>query len=135
MWFVYDGDQPVCEVDGGGNVAALHTFGANGLVSRRFNSATQFYVFDPSGNGTLVLDGSANVLATSDTDEFGNTASTGYGGDPFFGFGGQWGYYFDAQDGLHLLGHRFYDRTACRFLTRDPKGRMGSVNLCAAMQN
>lgn len=127
-WFLYDGDQPVCEVDSSGNVSALNTWGANGLVSRRTNSTTLLYSFDPSGSGSLLTDGNANVIASSVADGFGNTATTATD-DPYFGFGGQWGYYYDAQDGLHLLGHRFYDRSTGRFLTRDPIGYNGGVNL------
>jgi len=107
-WFVYDGDEPVCEIDGSGNVAALHTFGVNGLVSRRYNGATGFYVFDPSGNGALLLDSNGNVATASVSDSFGNTVSTsGSVYSAFLGQGGQWGYYQDAEDGLTLLGHRF----------------------------
>jgi RHS repeat-associated protein len=37
-----------------------------------------------------------------------------------FGFAGNWGYQSDADSGLQLLGHRYYDPSTGRFLTRDP---------------
>ena len=46
------------------------------------------------------------------------------------GFGGQFGYYKDGATGLYLLGHRYYyDAGAGRFLTRDPIGYGGGMNL------
>ena len=45
------------------------------------------------------------------------------------GFGGQFGYYKDGATGLYLLGHRYYDPGTGRFLTRDPIGYGGGMNL------
>jgi len=44
------------------------------------------------------------------------------------GFGGQFGYYHDYL-GRYLLGHRFYDSFTGRFVTRDPIGYQGGINL------
>ena len=44
------------------------------------------------------------------------------------GFGGQYGYYHDFQ-GRYLLGHRYYDSYTGRFVTRDPIGYGGGINL------
>jgi RHS repeat-associated protein len=46
-------------------------------------------------------------------------ASTGTPQGPF-GFAGGHGYQEDADSGLKLLGHRYYDASTGRFLTRDP---------------
>ncbi len=48
--------------------------------------------------------------------------------DPI-GFGGQHGYYRDYTTGLYLLTHRYYDAGAGRFVTRDPIGYTGGINL------
>jgi len=45
------------------------------------------------------------------------------------GFGGQWGNYTDNETGLVLMGHRYYSPGTGRFLTRDPKGYGGGINL------
>ena len=59
------------------------------------------------------------LSATRTYDAFGNTtASSGTWRGPF-GYGGGYGYQEDAT-GLRLLGHRFYDPSIGRFLTRDP---------------
>ena len=56
---------------------------------------------------------------TNTYDAFGGvTATTGVWKGPF-GYGGSSGYQSDAS-GLMLLGHRYYDASIGRFLTRDP---------------
>ena len=54
---------------------------------------------------------------------------------PLFGFGAQWGYYTDTETGLLLLGHRYYDPSLGRFLTRDPIGYPGGINLYSYVEN
>lgn len=54
-----------------------------------------------------------------DYDAFGNvTSATGSWVGPF-GYAGGFGYQEDAT-GLKLLGHRYYDSSTGRFITRDP---------------
>jgi RHS repeat-associated protein len=57
------------------------------------------------------------------------------GGDAYGSLSGQWGGYTDAETGLTLFTHRFYDTATGRFLTRDPMGYGGGVNLYAYTQN
>jgi len=45
------------------------------------------------------------------------------------GFQGQFGAYTDNETGLVLMGHRYYSPGTGRFLTRDPKGYGGGINL------
>jgi len=52
-----------------------------------------------------------------------------------YGFGGQFGYYIDPETGLVLCGQRYYDPGAARWLTRDPLGYAGGVNLYAYCGN
>lgn len=52
-----------------------------------------------------------------------------------YGYGGQSGYYTDRETGLQLLGFRYYDPAAGRFLTRDPIGYAGGANLYAYAGN
>jgi len=52
-----------------------------------------------------------------------------------FGFGGQAGYYTDVETGLILCTNRHYDPQQGRFLTRDPLGYGGGINLYGYTQN
>jgi RHS repeat-associated protein len=111
-------DVPLVELDGKGNVVAVNTFGADGLVSRHTGSGDVFYVFDGLGNVCQRMDGLGNVLSSSFYDGYGQGVGL-VSGEPF-GYGGQWGYYTDGEVGFTLLGLRYYDGGCGRFLTRDP---------------
>ena len=130
-YFVYDGLVPVCETDTNGNVTAVNTWGANGLLARRAGGSSVFYAFDPQGSVSVRLDSSGNVLSSHCNDAWGTQVSTVATSDPYAGYGGQWGYYRDSETGLHLLGHRYYDASSGRFLNRDPIGYSGGVNMYA----
>ena len=75
------------------------------------------------------LDAGQSVLSSSTYDAYGSRAGSDASGDPYGGFGGQYGYYLDAETGLYLLGLRYYDPGTGRFLTRDPIGYAGGANL------
>ena len=55
--------------------------------------------------------------------------------DPYIGFGAQWGHAYEQDTGLYLLGEHYYDPTQNRFLTRDPIGYAGGLNLYAFVGN
>ncbi|MBV6459715.1 MAG: hypothetical protein HONBIEJF_02867 [Fimbriimonadaceae bacterium] len=68
--------------------------------------------------------GSQSISATQTYDAFGQTlGSSGSWSGPF-GYGGAFGYQSEPDSGLQLLGHRYYDPSAGRFLSRD-KARDG----------
>jgi RHS repeat-associated protein len=96
------------------------------------NTST-FYTFDPQGNVCQRLDASGTVQATFLYDAWGQVI----GKQPSnavvdtWGYKGQWGYRTESETGLLLLGHRYYDAVAGRFLTRDPIGYSGGSNLYA----
>lgn len=87
-------------------------------VSERRGSTT---TFSHSGlkNAEAQTSTAQTVSASKTYDAFGNlVASTGTWAGPF-AYGGGFGYQEDAT-GLKLLGHRYYDASIGRFLTRDP---------------
>jgi RHS repeat-associated protein len=53
------------------------------------------------------------------SDAFGNQLTSTGTWQGAFGYAGDFGYQEDAS-GLKLLGHRYYDSSTGRFLTRDP---------------
>jgi RHS repeat-associated protein len=120
-------------------VTAVNTFGANGLLSRNTGptSATSvYYTFDPQGNTCQRLDSSGNVLSSHFFDAYGAEYDqpSGTKAGPF-GYGGQWGYYTDSETNLVLLTNRYYDPARGRFLTRDPAGYGGGINLYGYVGN
>ena len=75
------------------------------------------------------------MLGTYAFDAFGLRTGTDSTTDPYAGFEGGWGYYADAETGLSLLGHRYYDTGTGRFINRDPIGYAGGSNLYAYTTN
>jgi len=135
-YYLYDGSDPVAELDASGNVQALNTFGVNGLVSRHTTAtnASVFYTFDERGNVAQRLDSNGVALSTDLYDAFGARTGTTPPSDPW-GFGAQWGYQSDAETGLVLCTNRYYDPQQGRFVTRDPIGYAGGVNLYGYVGN
>ena len=89
-------------------------------VSQRRNNATTFDLGDRLGTASRQTDAAKSTTATRSYDAFGMlVASTGTPKGPF-GFAGGHGYQEDGDTGLKLLGHRYYDPSTGRFLTRDP---------------
>ena len=135
-YFLYDGARPVCELNSSGTVTAVNTFGANGLISRATISGgtptPTYYTFDTTGSVAQRTDSSGAVTSSDLYDSFGVGLSPPP--DPF-GFGAQFGYYTDSETGLILCGQRYYDPATARWLTRDPIGYAGGMDLYAYCGN
>ncbi|HET6644084.1 MAG TPA: RHS repeat-associated core domain-containing protein [Fimbriimonadales bacterium] len=89
-----------------------------GISEQRNGVSTYFH--DGIKNAITQTNASQSVTATKRYDAFGlEVASTGTWKSPF-AYGGPWGYQEDGDAyGLKLLGHRYYDPSLGRFLSRD----------------
>ncbi len=86
-------------------------------VSERRGSVSTFN-FSGLKNAELQTSSTGVATSTKEYDAFGGlVATTGTWSGPF-GYAGDYGYQEDAS-GLKLLGHRYYDASTGRFLTRD----------------
>jgi len=89
-------------------------------ISERRSSITKFYHQNDLGTISGITNTSQSTTDTKQYDAFGLlVSSTGSTPTPF-GYAGAWGYQEDGDSGLKLLGHRYYDPSTGRFLTRDP---------------
>lgn len=132
-YFLYDGLNPLVELDSSGSVIATNTFTSQGLVSRRVSSVSVLYVFDPEGNVAQRTDSSASVLSDHLFNVHGTSLNTTLT-EPF-GYRAKFGYYTDNETNLQLLTNRYYDPATGRFLTRDPIGYAGGINLYSYVRN
>jgi RHS repeat-associated protein len=90
-------------------------------ISERRGGGSRFYHGDIK-NFVEQTDSSGQVVSSQQYDAFGNPVSaTGSWSGPF-AYGGRFGYQRDSDTSLSLLGHRYYDPSTGRFLTRDPIG-------------
>jgi RHS repeat-associated protein len=89
-----------------------------GISEQRNGVSTYFH--DGIKNAITQTNASQSVTATKRYDAFGlQVASTGTWKSPF-AYGRPWGYQEDGDAyGLKLLGHRYYDASLGRFLSRD----------------
>ena len=131
-YFLYDGLSPIIELDSSGAVTATNTFGTAGLVGRHETNSV-FYSFDAEGNVAQRSDSSGNVLGSLFFSAHGATLS-GSLTDPF-GHKAQFGYYTDTETGLQIATFRYYDPASGRFVTRDPIGFGGGINIYAHVRN
>ena len=136
VYFLYDGDTLLCEVDGtgtdAGEVRATSWWGADGLVSRSYSPAggggyDRSYVWDTKGNIALQRGGGGSVLQRTGGDAFGATG--GSSDEAVATFAGQVGGYRDSETGLVLFGQRYYDAGTGSWITRDPIAEAGGINL------
>jgi RHS repeat-associated protein len=132
-YFLYDGTKPILELDSNGTVVATNTFASGSLVSRRVSSVSVLYMFDSEGNVAQRTDAGANILSDHLFSAHGSSLH-GPTSDPF-GYKAQIGYYTDSETGLQLLTNRYYDPSTGRFLTRDPIGYAGGINLYSYVTN
>ena len=81
--------------------------------------ASVFYLTDASGNSRGLLNGSGSATDGYNWDAFGNLVSR-FGTNPtMFAWEEASGYQTDNDDGLTLLGHRYYDKRTGRFISQD----------------
>ena len=101
------------------------------------NSSTrQLYIpfYDAYGNVMGYWDAQGNVVAEYTYDAFGKLiASSGPMADVFsFRYSTK---YFDPETGFYYYGYRYYSPELKRWITRDPIGEEGGVNLYAMCEN
>ena len=126
--YLYDGGNLIEEVDNGGNVLARYTegFGYDQPFSVLRSGTTSYYNSDVL-NSVTSLSNSAGSLANAYTyDSFGRlTASTGTVTNLLRYSGRE----LDAESGVYYYRARFYDPATGRFISEDPVGFAGGLNL------
>ncbi|MFN3650394.1 MAG: RHS repeat-associated core domain-containing protein [Armatimonadota bacterium] len=127
--YVFDGNDVVAD-----SRADYTRGGVTGLVSEREGSTSRTYHGDQLGSTRGLTNSSQSVTHSREYDAFGMTVA-GTGLPTPFGFVGGQGYQKDPDSGLMLLGARYYDPSVGRFISRDPIGYSGGLNLYAYSSN
>ena len=100
------------------------------------NTGAQSYYNESALGSTLaVRDVNGNFSSRSEYDAYGITSTIQPGAYSAFQFAGKHGYQTDESTGMQLLGLRYYLPTLGRFLTQDPIGQAGGLNLYAYCDN
>jgi RHS repeat-associated protein len=132
--YIYDGDNSLEELDVSGNLVARYTQAQNidqPLAMLR-GSTTSYYQPDALGSVTSLSNAAGTITDTYTFDSFGNPAATiGTTVNPFRYTGRE----FDTETGLYFYRARYFDPAAGRFLSEDPIGLWGGLNLYRYVKN
>jgi len=90
-----------------------------------------YYHADGLGSITGLSDATGTMVQTYGYDAFGNVTPTGGITKPFTFTGRE----YDAETSMYFYRARYYDPVMGRFVTKDPIGFAGGVNLYAYVQN
>jgi RHS repeat-associated protein len=106
--------------------------GIGGLLHLAQGGDDYSYLYDGRGNVSALLDSSQAIAAAYSYDGFGNILAKAGGLDQPFRFSTK---VYDENSGLSYYGYRFYAPSTGRWMTRDPLGVAGGVNLYAFVRN
>lgn len=125
--YLYNGGDLVAEVDVSGAAVAQYTYhGLDAPHSMRRAGKLYYYLQDGIGNVRALVDTTGAVVATYSYSPYGEIeSSTGSLENPLRFKGREW----DAIAGLYFMRARYYDPQMGRFLSPDPLGIDGGINL------
>lgn len=129
--YVYDGNDLIAEIDNSGTIKRAITFGPG--IDQPLGATrplgTQFYYANHQGSIMHIADDS-NIQTSYTYDPYG---VTGFSGDASNRFG------FTAReqdaDDLYYYRERYYNQKIFRFISEDPIGLQGGLNLYSYVQN
>ena len=87
------------------------------------------------GSAVLELNSTGGLVSRREYDAYGQESNILVGTNTPFRFAGKHGYQTDLESGFDLLEARFYLPGVGRFLTQDPIGQKGGLNLYAYCGN
>jgi len=130
--YLWDGVQIAIEEDPAYTTLRSYAWGArlDELLESREGSGRRFYLQDGHGNVTERIDAAGNVTARYRYGAFGEPSGDD-GANPFL-FAGA---FHDRDAGLYCMRARWYSAELGRFLTMDPIGPAGGINLYAYASN
>ncbi len=124
--FLYDGLNPVQELSAGGPSANLLTgLGLDEFFTRTDAAGARHYLSDALGSTAALVDGAGAIQTSYSYEPVGGTTASGASTSNTFAFTGR-----EHDDtGLSFHRARFYDPRAQRFISEDPLGIVGGLNL------
>ena len=121
------------EYNAAGKVKAKFTHGLGIDEPLAVKKGANIYYYHADGLGSIVAltDTTGSVVQTYSYDSFGNMTKTTDISQPYTYTGRE----HDPETGLYFYRARYYDPKAGRFLTRDPIGFKGGINVYAYVKN
>ena len=120
--------ERICQARNANDVVIRRYYDEGELQVSSTGNTPLYYAQDHLGSVRDLVDASGKALASYDYDPYGqptrNTASGSTRADYRYA-----GLFYHAPSGLYLTHYRAYDPVTARWLSRDPIGEMGGVNL------
>ena len=143
--YIYDGGNVIAEYGSGNNLIARYVHGSRvdeliQVTGYQPQAASYYYHYDGLGSVTDITDSSGNLVESYSYDIYGEVTirdtqgailDTSSISNPYFFTGRR----FDTETGLYYYRARYYDPNLGRFLTTDPIGYLGGINLYAYCHN
>jgi RHS repeat-associated protein len=130
--FVYDGVDAVRNLDGNGNTVAdyLNGPGIDNKLRMTAGSMPSYFAIDHLGTTRAITDASGSLTSTLNYDSFGNVM--GGSAPSRYTYTGREA---DSDSSLMYYRARWYDAQVGRFISEDPVGFKGGVNLYSYAEN
>jgi len=124
----------LAETDASGNITSYFVYGF-GLISKITPSNESYhYHFDGLGSTIAITDSSGTIVNKYSYDEFGKVLNQEEAISNPFKYVGQFGV-MDEGNGLLYMRARYYDFEEGRFISKDPIGFAGGLNLYVYVGN
>jgi RHS repeat-associated protein len=129
--YLYDGVNVAQELSGGSVTANLLSGGIDEVFTRTDSSGTANFLTDGLGSTLTVTNSSGSSLAQYAYEPFGNTTITSGSSTNSYQYTGR----ENDGTGLYFYRSRYYSPTLQRFVSEDPIGIAGGINLYAYVSN
>lgn len=127
-YFFYDGSKLTAEADASGQTTKQFVYLGDRLVAVLLRDQILAIHTDWRGAPVAATDQRQRVVWKARVDEFGVAEVEQAAFELNLRASDQ---YFDQESGLHYNTHRYFDPTTARYLTPDPIGQRGGLNLYA----
>ncbi|MBW2690920.1 MAG: RHS repeat-associated core domain-containing protein, partial [Deltaproteobacteria bacterium] len=142
--FVHEGNQVVADLDGSGNLLRTYVWGMgiDNLLSftDHATSNTYYAIKDHQNSVIALVDAAGSVVENYEYDAYGNTKVFNAAGTELTASSPGNRYTFQGREidwdtGLYHFRARWYDPETGRWLSKDPVGISGGLNLYAFCEN
>jgi YD repeat-containing protein len=124
-YYVYDGDDLICELDPNGVIKTSFTWGLDGLISDRDSSGSEFALNDDEGNSRTWLDAIGGLTFQQVNDALGYGL---IGGVPrYYGYRSRLGARLEPESGQYFTGRTYYTPNTGSYL--QPPNPGGSYSI------
>ncbi|MBU1087274.1 MAG: RHS repeat-associated core domain-containing protein [Candidatus Omnitrophica bacterium] len=133
--YIYDGIHCIAKYDAGNQLVSEIVYGPQideVLCSLDNVDTAHYYHQDALQSVTVITDGFANKSATYEYDVYGKIKDKIGSFDNEILYTGRW---LDEETGLYYYRARWYDADSGRFISRDPIGTAGGINLYGYVGN